>query len=332
MQHSARKFSTIIAGDNQSFTDSFAEDVDKGLSASPRYLPCVYFYDYHGSLLFEEICRLPEYYLTTAETEILRTFAHEIVLHMPPKSSLVELGSGSCTKTQYLIDEILKQREGIIYSPIDVSREMLQQSAASLLERYDNLKITPVAAEYEDGLSHIDTHTEELKFILWLGSSIGNFEFSEAIGFLKGISKSLGPQDLILIGFDLEKDKGVLEKAYNDSQGVTARFNITLLARINRELRGEFDLDRFTHHAVYNEAEHRIEMYLVSTCKQEVAIADLNRSYSFNKDEKIHTENSHKYSPQAIDALATEIGLSTVGQWSDQMEYFNLTLFRKCRP
>jgi dimethylhistidine N-methyltransferase len=331
MQHSARKLSTIITGDSQALTDSFAEDVDKGLSASPKYLPCVYFYDYHGSLLFEEICRLPEYYLTRAEAEILRTFAHEIISYMHPESSLVELGSGSCTKTQYIIDEMLKERDGIIYSPIDVSREMLKQSARSLLERYDNLKIISVAAEYEEGLSHIDTHTDEPKFILWLGSSIGNFEFSKAMNFLKGILRSLRPEDLILIGFDLEKDKGILEGAYNDSQGVTARFNMNLLARINRDLRAEFDLDRFNHHAIYNEAEHRIEMYLVSTCKQEVPIADLNRSYSFDKDEKIHTENSHKYSPEAIAALATEVGLSTVGQWSDSMEYFNLTLFRKRR-
>ncbi len=327
-QPSARKRSTIIATDTESFARSFAEDVDSGLSASSKHVPSVYFYDYRGSLLFEEICCLPEYYLTRVEAEILETFSQEIISYMPANSLLVELGSGSCMKTRYVIEELIKQRDSVTYSPIDVSQRMLTQSAMSLLERYDNLEIIPVAAEYQEGFSYLDTHTDEPKLVIWLGSSIGNFESADAVAFLKGISKSLAPDDLFLIGFDLVKDKAILEKAYNDSRGVTAKFNLNLLARINRELGGEFDLGLFSHQATYNTDKNRIEMYLVSKCEQDVYIAELDRSYHFDKGERIHTENSHKYSPKAIKALGDQVGLRTVRQWFDARAYFNLTLFR----
>jgi L-histidine N-alpha-methyltransferase len=324
----ARKRSPIITTGTQSFARSFAEDVDSGLSALPKHIPCVYFYDYRGSLLFEEICCLPEYYLTRIEAEILEAFSQEIISYMPADSLLVELGSGSCMKTRYVIEELIKQRDTVTYSPIDVSRRMLRQSAMSLLERYDNLKVIPVAAEYEEGFSYLDMHTDESKLIIWLGSSIGNFELAEAIAFVRGISKSLAPDDLFLIGFDLVKDKTILEKAYNDSRGVTAEFNLNLLARINRELGGEFDLGLFGHQAKYNTDKSRIEMYLTSKCEQDVYIAELDRFYHFDKGESIHTENSHKYSPKAIKALGDQVGLKTVRRWFDPREYFNLTLFR----
>ena len=170
--------------------------------------------------------------------------------------------------------------------------------------------------------------SEKSKLILWLGSSIGNFEQEEAIQFLKNSITSLSPGDFFLIGFDLKKEKTILEKAYNDAQQVTAEFNLNLLTRINRELGGEFDLDKFTHQAVYNNKKNRIEMYLISTCEQDVYIADLDRSYHFRKNERIHTENSHKYSLEMIENLSRQVGMKIIRKWFDPQHYFNLTLFK----
>ncbi len=329
MQHSfIHDRSIMITTDIESFANSFAEDVDEGLKNSPKYIPCLYFYDYKGSLLFEEICQLPEYYLTRAETEILQTHSEEIISYLPNDILLVELGSGSSIKTELIIEEMLNQYDKVYYSPIDISQKMLKESSISLLEKYDNLEITSVAAEYDEGLRQLDIHKDQTKLILWLGSSIGNFEKKEAINFLKNIVIASSPNDFFLIGFDLQKDKKILEKAYNDSQDVTAEFNLNLLSRINRELGGEFDLDKFVHQAVYNEEKSRIEMYLISTCEQEVYIADLNEYYHFRKNETIHTENSHKFSLKAIDNLADRIGMKIIKQWFDSKKYFNLTLFK----
>lgn len=324
---SAEDRSTIITTDIESLADSFAEDVAAGLGASPKHLPCVYFYDYRGSLIFEEICRLPEYYLTDAEAQILKTFSEEIISYPPQNSLLVELGSGSCMKTRYIIEELLNQYDKVTYSPIDISQKMLKESAMSLLEIYDDLQIISVAAEYREGLRRLNMRSGQPKLILWLGSSIGNFEMAEAVGFLKSIVKFLAPRDFFLIGFDLNKDRSILDRAYNDSRGVTARFNLNLLSRINRELGGEFELDLFSHEAVYNEEGSRVEMYLVSACEQEVYISALDRCYHFAKDERIHTENSHKFSLETIETLARRAGMSIVRQWRDDREYFCLTLF-----
>jgi L-histidine N-alpha-methyltransferase len=329
MQHSfIHDRSIMITTDIESFANSFAEDVAEGLKNSPKYIPCLYFYDYKGSLLFEEICQLPEYYLTRAETEILQTHSEEIITYLPNDILLVELGSGSSIKTELIIEEMLNQYDKVSYSPIDISQKMLKESSISLLEKYDNLEITSIAAEYGEGFRQLDIHKDQTKLILWLGSSIGNFEKKEAINFLKNIVITLSPNDFFLIGFDLPKDKRILEKAYNDSQDVTAEFNLNLLSRINRELGGEFDLDKFVHQAVYNEEKSRIEMYLISTYEQEVYIADLNEYYHFRKNERIHTENSHKFSLKAIDSLADRIGMKIVKQWFDSKKYFNLTLFK----
>ena len=332
MRHlSARNRSTMITTDVESLVRSFAEDVDEGLCATPKHLPCIYFYDYQGSLLFERICRLPEYYLTEAEATILRTFSEEIASYLPPEAALVELGSGSCVKTEYIIEELLDRYGKVVYSPIDISQRMLKESAMSLLERYTDLEIISVAAEYDEGIRLLEMHLDRPKLVLWLGSSIGNFEFAEAAEFLKNIVRLLTPGDLFLIGFDLEKDRRILEGAYDDSMGVTARFNLNLLSRINRELGGEFDVDLFTHKAVYNEEQSRIEMYLVSKREQDIRIADLGRSYHFDENEGVHTENSHKFSLGAIETLSRQAGMRIVKQWLDDKKYFCLTLFRPDR-
>jgi dimethylhistidine N-methyltransferase len=317
----------MITTDVEAFARTFAEDVDRGLSSVPKYLPCIYFYDYQGSVLFEKICDLPEYYLTGAEASILRAYSEEITSHLPPGSALVELGSGSCVKTEYLIEELLVRYGKVTYSPIDISRKMLKESARSLIERYEDLEVISVAAEYREGIRQIEMRMDRPKLILWLGSSIGNFEPDEAVVFLKSIVELLAPEDLFLIGFDLDKEKSILEHAYNDDAGVTARFNLNLLARINRQLEGEFDLDLFRHEAVYNQEKSRVEMFLVSLRDQEVSIADCGRRYAFKKGERIHTENSHKFSLKAIESISRRAGMRIVKQWLDDMEYFCLTLF-----
>jgi dimethylhistidine N-methyltransferase len=319
---------TIITTDSRALADAFAEDVDRGLSADPKYLSCIYLYDYRGSLLFERICNLPEYYLTRKETWILERYSKEIASFMPAGALLVELGSGSCTKAQYVIDELLMRNDRVVYSPIDISRKMLRESATALLDQYDDLEIISIAAEYREGLRRLGDRNGEPKLIIWLGSSIGNFMPSEAAAFLSGIAESMSTGDLLLVGFDMEKESGVLERAYDDAEGVTAEFNLNLLARINRELGGRFDLDRFTHRAVYNREARRMEMYLVSTGRQQVRIDRLGRSYAFREGERVHTENSHKFSAESIDLLARRAGLEPLDRWLDPDGYFSLVLFR----
>lgn len=326
--NSIHERSTMITTDTKSYTNSFAEDVQAGLTDSPKHLPCLYFYDYKGSLLFEKICQLPEYYLTRAETEILINHAEDIISHLSENIQLVELGSGSSIKTELIIEELLNQHDNVTYCPIDISQKMLKESSLSLLKKYDNLEITSAAAEYHEGLRHLNKHINRPKLIIWLGSSIGNFKKQEAIQFLQKTQTNVTRDDFLLIGFDLDKDKKVLENAYNDSQNVTAEFNLNLLSRINNELGGEFELSNFKHEAVYNEKQHRVEMYLVSKKDQHVYIADLKKNYQFKKGERIHTENSHKYSLEEIDHLAKEAGLSIIKNWFDANRYFNLTLFR----
>jgi len=293
----------------------------------PKHLDCRYFYDYEGSLLFEEICRLPEYYQTRTEKKILENGAGEIIGGMPENVVLVELGSGSSVKTTIIIEALLEKHGRVSYTPIDISRAMLEESAAELRVRYDALEIVSIAAEYREGLARLRTFDKRPELILWLGSSIGNFEHDDAIAFLSDIKVVLSPRDRLLIGFDLVKDIEVLKKAYNDSRGVTAAFNLNLLARINSELGGSFDIKSFEHIAVYNTEKDRIEMYLVSTRDQNVSIKSLGRSFHFDKGERIHTENSHKYTREAIEEIADEVGLHIIRQWHDSRQLFNLTLF-----
>jgi dimethylhistidine N-methyltransferase len=320
--------STMITVDLKPAAGTFAEDIDRGLSDSPKHLPCMYFYDYRGSQLFERICRLPEYYLTRTEAGILEQYSDEIVSLLPENPLLVELGCGSCTKTRHIIDELLSRHERVTYCPIDISKDMLEESAAVLIESYDRLEIISVAARYKEGLKQIETRTSLPKLILWLGSSIGNFTPVEASRFLNGVTKAMSKEDSLLIGFDLEKDRSVMERAYDDPGGVTARFNLNLLKRINRELGGCFEPGRFSHRAVYNQRMSRVEMYLVSACRQEVRVEALDKTYRFGKHETIHTENSHKFSLDTIRNLADSTGLEIAGQWFDTRKYFNLSLLR----
>lgn len=319
---------TMITVDHKKKEDNFGRDVREGLSAKPKSLPCIYFYDYKGSQLFEQICDLPEYYPTRCEAEILDKYAVEIVGYLSPGVRLVELGSGSSVKTRYLLDELSERHNNLYYSPIDISAKMLKESALNLLEQYSDLEIVSVAAEYNKGLQKLNMHNSRAKLILWLGSSIGNLEPKKAIEFLNNIVQNLTTNDFLLIGFDLLKELSVLLPAYDDARGVTAAFNLNLLERINRELDGTFNLNHFDHKAVFNKAKRRIEMHLESKRKQTVDINGIQARFDFEKGERIHTENSHKYAKEDIGHIAEKCELEIVDQWFDSNKWFGLYLFR----
>lgn len=318
---------SLITIDKEIFINNFSEDVRTGLTSESKYLPFVYFYDHVGSQLFEKICELPEYYLTRTEADILETNADDIVSQFSEETVLVELGSGSSAKTRILIEAFLERQSLAHYSPIDVSRQMLEESSCSLLKEYPDLEINAIAARYNEGIDHLNIRKDQQNLITWLGSSIGNFERSEVTTLLQHIQEAMHHDDRFLVGIDLQKDRTIIENAYNDTQGITAEFNLNLLTHVNRELGGNFNIDNFDHHAVYNEEIGRIEMYLVSNIDQKVFISDVDLEVSFTANEMIHTENSFKYSLDDIDTLAEESGLRLEQQWFDAERLFSLNLF-----
>lgn len=302
----------------------FARDVSSGLNATPKRLSSVNFYDERGSQIFEQICDLDEYYLTRKETEILLNSAHDIISTLHQNTHLIELGSGSSTKTRILLEAALARFSKTRYSPIDVSSEMLTESVNDLSRRYPLLQIEAVADLYEPGLENILRSEDSPDCIMWLGSSIGNLSREEATAFLTHVRADLHANDSMLLGIDLRKDANILEPAYNDASGVTAAFNLNLLDRINRELGGHFDISKFHHQAVYNNIEGRIEMYLISDKDQEVRIDALDSSVKFNRNENVLTEYSYKYSHSEIDSLARSAGFRLEKQWLDEAGWFSL--------
>jgi L-histidine N-alpha-methyltransferase len=306
----------------------FGRDVAAGLTATPKRLDCRYFYDAEGSALFDAICELPEYYLTRAETAILRSHAGDIAACFSGDVTLVELGSGSAAKTRLLLEAFLRSRSQLRYVPIDICRPVLEASAAKLLHEFPGLEITAAAAEYHQGLQQLRAEADRPKLILWLGSNIGNFDRPDAARFLSQVRATMTAADRLLIGVDLRKDKTILEAAYDDAAGVTAAFNLNLLARINRELDANFDLHAFRHCAIYEEAAGRIEMYLVSTRAQRVRIGRLGLGIAFSEGEMVHTENSYKYSPAEIADLGAAAELVIEHSYSDAEGRFCLCLLR----
>lgn len=310
----------------------FARDVAAGLAGSPKRLPCCYFYDDEGSRLFDEICRLPEYYLPWTEREILAAHADALAACFPTPPLLAELGSGSAVKTRLIIDALLRRHGTLEYMPIDISRGALVESAQALLASYPALRIRAVAGDYFETLRRPDTLSVRPKLILWLGSSIGNLCREDAAAFLRKLRPTLTRSDRMLVGMDLRKDRAIVEPAYDDAQGVTARFNLNLLARINRELDGAFDLSAFRHRALYNGEAGRIEMYLVSAREQTVPIGEPAMHVRFAAGEALLTEYSYKYSPAEIDALAAAAGLRLEAQWYDAGRRFSVNLFGAAGP
>jgi len=303
-----------------------AEDVRRGLATQPkRFLP-KYFYDQLGSQLFEAICLLPEYYLTRAENEILERYADEIVASVAGDITLLEMGSGSASKTRLLIEALFRQQAELLFIPVDISASALDSSSRILLQSFPQLRIEAYAADYFAGLSELRKKPRPRTLALFLGSNISNFDPDEALKFLRALRQVLRSGDALLLGADLKKDKSVLEAAYNDALGVTAAFNLNVLARINRELGGNFDLRAFQHRAFYNEAVGRVEIYIESMREQTVAISELEMEVQFAAGEQIHTENSYKYDPNDIARLAAETGFVHDRTWLDTEERFSSNL------
>ena len=314
----------ILGTGRATTVEDFAASVREGLTGEPKRLDCAFLYDAEGSRLFEAICELPEYYPTRSEREILETHAADILDCAPLDLTLVELGSGSSTKTRVLIDALLEEHGELTYVPIDISPSILEQSSRELLKDHPGLEIHGLAMEYQDGLHQLRRLFPGPKLVIWLGSTVGNLARPEAAVFLRSVREDLDPTDRFLMGIDLRKDPGELERAYDDSRGVTARFNLNLLTRINRELGGHFDLDAFRHRARYDREIGRIEMHLVSLREQVVAIDALDLEVPFADGETIHTESSHKYSPREIDELVAAAGFTLNGQWMDGAGRFSL--------
>jgi dimethylhistidine N-methyltransferase len=326
MPTSSRDRFRLIASAPEDRRAAFARDVRAGLTASPKRLSCCYFYDQEGSLLFEAICDLPEYYVTRAEEEVLRAHAGEVVAGLPPPVCLVELGSGTSSKTRLLIEELLRRQGSLLYVPLDICRVVLEDSARELLRDYAGLEVLAVAAEYREGLRHLAAEGARSRLILWLGSNVGNFGRDEAAAFLRRVRETMTAADRLLLGVDLRKDRAVLEPAYDDARGVTAEFNRNLLGRINRELGGHFDLSGFRHRAFYDDEAGRVEMHLVSERAQRVRIDALGLEAEFAAGEAVHTENSYKYSLAEIDALASAAGLRPEARWADAAGRFSVNL------
>lgn len=304
----------------------FAEDVRKGLTAQrKRFLP-KYFYDELGSQLFEAICLLPEYYLTRAENEILKRYSDEIVASIDGQKTLVEMGSGSASKTRLIIEAVLRRQSELLFMPVDISATALESSSRILLQSYPRLKIEAYAADYFAGLAELGRKQRSRTLALFLGSNISNFDREEANRFLRALRSVLHKGDALLLGADLKKDPAVLEAAYNDALGVTSAFNLNVLARINRELAGTFDLRSFQHRAFYNEEMGRIEIYIESLVNQKVRIEKLDLEIEFEAGELIHTENSYKYDIAGIAQLAAENGFKVSRTWLDSQERFSSNL------
>jgi dimethylhistidine N-methyltransferase len=304
---------------------AIADDVERGLSATPKSLSPWLFYDARGSELFEEITRLPEYYLTRTERAIFEEFADEMIAAAGKGLSIIELGAGTAEKTTVLLRAALKRQFGIAYYPVDVSEAALKVAKERLRAELPRLRVHPVIADYTKGLDELKEISGK-KLVLYIGSSIGNFERPEATAILRRISSRLSAGDSLLLGTDLVKKASILHAAYNDSQGVTAEFNLNVLARINRELGANFDLRWFRHEAVWNPAASRIEMYLVSLRQQVIEIPALGRRFSFGEGERIHTENSYKFTIDSVMSILYPAGFHLEKTWTDRLECFAVHL------
>lgn len=307
---------------------SFAEEIKFSLSGEKKFINPKFFYDKKGSDLFEQICSLDEYYPTKTEISILKKIQVELTSFLDDSFRLVELGSGSSVKTRLILDVFDKICDNVEYYPIDIS-EILTESSELLLRDYVNLSIIGIIDTYEGGLEFIENFYNTKNLIVFLGSSFGNFLPADGEEFLKKINSNMKPDDLFLIGLDLVKTKSILEKAYDDSEGITAQFNLNVLSRINDELDADFDLKNFKHYAVYNEKEQRIEMYLKSLINQSVIISKSNLLLKLQKDELIHTEYSHKYKLSQIEELMRKTGFSIRKIWLDENHFFALVLVSK---
>jgi len=310
----------------QNAEERFAADVIGGLTATPKTLPPKYFYDATGSELFERITELPEYYPTRCEMKILSDHAGDIAQLIPQGSALIEFGSGSSKKARIILGAAASKLAA--YVPVDICREMIEQEAAELRPDFPSVKVLPVSADITQMFPlPPEAKAPPLRVGFFPGSTIGNFEPHEAAAFLSTAAKLLGARARLIVGVDLVKATDVLNRAYNDKAGVTAKFNLNLLKRINRELGGNFRLECFEHHAFYNCEQNRIEMYLASMKRQKVKVA--GETIDFRVGETIHTENSYKYSVESLAALARGAGWRPLAAWTDARKYFSIQVFER---
>ncbi|HET6807754.1 MAG TPA: L-histidine N(alpha)-methyltransferase [Nitrososphaera sp.] len=322
---------------NNTEFEEFASDVARCLASKSKYLSPKYLYDKTGSQLFEQICLQPEYYLTRTEASILNKHAPLISKLAGSNMKIIELGSGSSSKTAILLSYLSSQKKKIYYFPIDISSSILIESERKLKSQFPNASIIGIRSDYGTGIDRAaaecmaignkNNNISYTKLVLFLGSTIGNFELIEARCLLRSVREKLHTNDFLLIGFDLQKDESVLNAAYNDKAGMTAKFNLNLLARINRELGGNLDPRKFEHCAFYSDERHRIEMHLVSKTDQKLYIGALGKTFALRKGESIHTENSYKYNSSQIVALAEDCGFTVKKNFTDEKRWFDLALF-----
>ena len=307
---------------------TFAQELSYSFNQKQKSINPKFFYDEKGSHLFKKICTLPEYYISRTEVALLRQLEEKLPNHLNGNFRLVELGSGSSTKTRTLIDILEKSQKHIEYFPIDIS-DILRDSCKELHNDYKNLCITGIIDDYEPALELVKNYDDKNNLIVFLGSSFGNYDPKAGLRFLQKINSLMKSGDLFLLGLDLTKDETVLEKAYNDSQGITAQFNLNVLSRINSELDANFDINKFVHHAVYNKNQNRIEMYLRSLEKQIVNIPKADLVLEIKKDELIHTENSFKFTISQIKEMSALSNFQIQDIWCDKKRYFGLVLLSK---
>ena len=309
----------------------FETDVYEGLTASPKSLSSKYFYDKKGDQLFQEIMKLPEYYLTDLEFHILEENKEEVVKGFSAESGfdLIELGAGDGKKTKILLEHLQKEHYNFQYLPVDISNNVLEQLTSSLKKELPGLQVEPQQGMYKDVLERLGEYRTRKKVILFLGSNLGNLLPEQAVEFLRKINSSMDSEDLLFIGLDQKKNPQKILNAYHDSSGVTAAFNKNLLTRINRELGGDFDPESFLHWPLYDPETGTTKSYLVSKKHQEVQIKSLNLTVEFEAWESIHTEISQKYDTTLVNWLAEEAGMKITGSFSDKEEYFKNYIFRK---
>jgi len=311
---------------------TFAEDIKKGLNAKPKYLDSKYFYDEKGDRLFQKIMELDEYYLTDCELEILKNHCENyrrIFQNAKSHFSLIELGAGDGLKTKVLLEHLAENQANFSYLPIDISNNVLNILEAKINKEIPKLKVNPYIGDYFNALDILNKQEAGRKVLLFLGSTIGNFKYKDALKFLKELNQRMNRDDLLLIGFDLKKDPTIILKAYNDKKGITKAFNLNLLERINNELDGNFNLTDFYHYPTYNPGNGEAESYLISKKEQKVTIRSLNQSFHFEEGEPIFMEVSKKYDIETINKLAEGTGFDVIENFFDQKKYFTNSLWRK---
>lgn len=311
--------------------NNFAEDVLEGLSANPKYLSSKYFYDDEGSRLFQEIMKLPEYYLTRSEHEILSDQTEEIYKAFEADEiefDLIELGAGDGLKTSVLVDYLLKQNAKFRFIPIDISSEALSILTEKFSKKFPDLDIQSEQGDYFKTLKTFSEKSDKKKIILFLGSNIGNFSEEQALHFFRDLRNVMNERDLLFIGFDLHKNPKTILNAYDDSLGITAKFNLNLLKRINRELDANFDIENFSHYASYHPLERAARSFLISQKDQAVTINAIGKTFEFKKWEPIYMEVSQKYGVKMIEKLAKDSGFTVAENFFDENKFYLDSLWK----